>query len=343
MTGILSTIENSDNGVSLGELQRAVNARPSQIKDALRFLAAESPSPIIVEPAVKGEKPRTYRRTLTDYELPHDMIDRLSRKKLEEWETMKRYLHYNGCLMQFLARELDDPEACVCGKCANCLPGETLSVTYDEQIALMAERVMKCLPIPIHPKKKTGKSLVEAEERFPIYKLPCGLSTRNRHLVHETGRALCYWGEDELGQMAKEGKRTGRFPTKLVDESLELIRKRWQPDPFPAWVTYVPSHAHPRLVADFAEALSGRLGLPCVEVVKKVRENQPQKTMENTTHRCRNLDGVFEITGELPDGPVLLVDDAVDSGWTFAVISALLLRAGSGPVFPFAIVSTSSA
>jgi ATP-dependent DNA helicase RecQ len=39
---------------------------------------------------------------------------------------------------------------------------------------------------------------------------------------------------------------------------------------------------------------------------------------------------------------VLLVDDVVDSGWTLAIISALLLRAGSGAVFPLALASTST-
>ena len=66
------------------------------------------------------------------------------------------------------------------------------------------------------------------------------------------------------------------------------------------------------------------------------------KHMENTEFRCRNLNGVFQVDADIPDGPVLLVDDAVDSRWTFTVISALLLRAGSGPVFPFAIMSTST-
>lgn len=41
-------------------------------------------------------------------------------------------------------------------------------------------------------------------------------------------------------------------------------------------------------------------------------------------------------------GPVLLVDDTVDSRWTFTVIAALLRGAGSGPVFPFALAFTSS-
>ena len=66
------------------------------------------------------------------------------------------------------------------------------------------------------------------------------------------------------------------------------------------------------------------------------------KKMQNTSHRCKNLDGVFEISSNLPNGPVLLVDDIYDSGWTFAVVSALLRRSGSGKVLPFSVMSASN-
>jgi ATP-dependent DNA helicase RecQ len=39
---------------------------------------------------------------------------------------------------------------------------------------------------------------------------------------------------------------------------------------------------------------------------------------------------------------VLLIDDMVDSKWTFTVAAALLRRAGSGPVHPFALADSSS-
>jgi ATP-dependent DNA helicase RecQ len=35
--------------------------------------------------------------------------------------------------------------------------------------------------------------------------------------------------------------------------------------------------------------------------------------------------------------PVFLVDDMVDSRWTFTVLAALLRKAGSGPVYPVAL------
>ena len=37
------------------------------------------------------------------------------------------------------------------------------------------------------------------------------------------------------------------------------------------------------------------------------------------------------------DGPVLLVDDLVDSRWTLTVAGSLLRDHGAGPVFPFAL------
>jgi ATP-dependent DNA helicase RecQ len=41
------------------------------------------------------------------------------------------------------------------------------------------------------------------------------------------------------------------------------------------------------------------------------------------------------------EGPVLLVDDIVDSRWTMTVVAALLRQAGCGPVYPLALADTS--
>ena len=72
------------------------------------------------------------------------------------------------------------------------------------------------------------------------------------------------------------------------------------------------------------------LQVPFCPVVRKVAGRQPQKAQYNSFHRCRNLDGAFRVEGEVPGGPVLLLDDVVGSGWTLAVVSALLRQAGSG-------------
>jgi len=76
--------------------------------------------------------------------------------------------------------------------------------------------------------------------------------------------------------------------------------------------------------------------------VRKIKGNMPQKEMQNSFSQARNLDGVFEIDETLlPDGPALLVDDMVDSGWTFTVVGALLKRVGCPAVFPVALAVSS--
>ena len=42
-----------------------------------------------------------------------------------------------------------------------------------------------------------------------------------------------------------------------------------------------------------------------------------------------------------PKGPCLLVDDMVDSRWTFTVAAAVLRQAGCGAVFPLALALNS--
>ena len=82
------------------------------------------------------------------------------------------------------------------------------------------------------------------------------------------------------------------------------------------------------------------LRLPFVEALVKARDNEQQKTMQNNTQQVRNLDGAFAVIPEPPPGPCLLVDDMVDSRWTFAVAAWQLRAAGSGPVFPLALAQT---
>jgi Predicted amidophosphoribosyltransferases len=101
------------------------------------------------------------------------------------------------------------------------------------------------------------------------------------------------------------------------------------------------SRNHPTLVPSYAERLAAALGLPFVPIVQKVRDNEQQKGQQNRFHQCRNLDGVFAMEGKPPEGPVLLVDDVVDSAWTLTVIAALLRKAGSGPVWPLALTTSS--
>ena len=66
--------------------------------------------------------------------------------------------------------------------------------------------------------------------------------------------------------------------------------------------------------------------------------------MENSTQQARNVDGSLALLDQpLLAGPVLLIDDMVDSRWTFTVAALLLRINGCGEVWPLALAATGNA
>ena len=93
---------------------------------------------------------------------------------------------------------------------------------------------------------------------------------------------------------------------------------------------------------EFARRLAAALNLPFHVVLEKTDLRPPQKEMANSAQQAQNVDGSLRIQGNVPAGPVLLVDDMVDSRWTLTVAAYLLTLNGSGPVHPLALASTTN-
>jgi ATP-dependent DNA helicase RecQ len=320
----LKALEDSD-GLTVKELQAEVNLSQRQIEQVLKYLSVENPAPVIRQ----GYR---WLRTPVPYRLDHDRIQRLTQKREIEWQEVQGYLDTGECLMAYLGRALDDPHASQCGKCANCIGRPVVPVVLDPELIRRALLFLRQSELNIEPRIQLPKGA------FVQYALSGNLPVELRA---EPGRVLSRWGDAGWGRLAAGDKHAGRFRDELVEAVAEMILERWRPEPSPAWVACVPSLKHPVLVPDFAKRLAARLRLPFLDVVSKIKDNQPQKLQYNSDHQCRNLDGAFELKKGIPNTPVLLVDDMVDSRWTMTVIAALLRQAGSGPVFPVALASTS--
>jgi ATP-dependent DNA helicase RecQ len=105
----------------------------------------------------------------------------------------------------------------------------------------------------------------------------------------------------------------------------------------PEWVTSVPSTTHPGMNEAFAERLASLLALPYAACLTAAR-GETQSRMQNSAQQAANAKGRLGVDGRaVRDGPVLLVDDLVDSRWTLTVAGSLLREHGAGPVFPFAL------
>lgn len=321
---ILGNLEKSD-GMSDLQLEKAVNLRRGQIGQVLKILSVENPAPVIKSGSI-------WRRTSITYQMDHKKIERLTNRRETEWEEVQRYVAVESCLMKFLAEALDDVDPQPCGKCARCLGQPIVDPGFTHEMAISASRYLKCSELELECKKQIPMGTLR--EFGPGQKIPA-------ELCAETGRILSRWGDAGWGHMVADDKHAGCFRDDLVRAVLEMLNERWKPTPRPAWVTCVPSLNNPNLVPDFARRLADKLELPFKPVVKKAKKNEPQKLQQNGFHQCKNLDGVFMIDGPVPKTPVLLVDDVVDSGWTLTIISMLLRKAGSGPVWPCALTTSS--
>ncbi|MBC3363482.1 RecQ family ATP-dependent DNA helicase [Pseudomonas sp. SWRI154] len=325
VTEILDTLSRFD-GLSVPSLETHTNLARGEIEKVLKYLSVENPAPLIKD----GPK---WLRTPIHYQLDEERITRLTHLREQEWQQVQDYLQERGCLMTFLRRALDDSETEDCGRCVNCLGQAILPSAVNQGLVHSAATYMRNAEMPITPRKQTATGAFE-QYGFP-YNLPSEIQ------AHE-GRVLSRWRDAGWGQLVADGKAGNHFDDDLVDAMLDMITARWRPEPAPTWICCVPSFGHPELVPDFARRLAAKLNIPFIDAVHKTRHNQAQKLQRNRFHQCQNLDGVFEIVGAVPNGPVLLLDDMVDSGWTLTVIAALLRRAGSGPVYPTALSSTAS-
>ena len=296
------------------EILAEVNVRPGRLENLLKVLE--------VEGAVERDG-RGWRRTLLEWSFDHERVASVTALRRAEQQQMRDYIDTDECRMRLLRGYLDDHDPEPCGICANCT-GESLDRTFDPAVVQQAVDFLRRFEQIIKPRKQfpDGKKIA-VEDRL------------------EEGRALAVWGDSGWGRLVRKGKQQDdRFDDQLVVAARDLIRDRWQPDPAPEWVAFVPSLRRPEVVPDFVHRLAQLVGLTCMDVVVKVRNTEPQKTMQNGQQQYRNVVDAFEINGEVPSGPVLLVDDMVDSRWTLTVVGLLLREAGAGPVLPFALADT---
>jgi ATP-dependent DNA helicase RecQ len=318
---ILAALNEAPDGLSLPQLCNCLNIRNNRIEKALQLLSLESPAPITKEKT---------KWVLTSSDVSDNFwqrAQRLTQLRRAEWQQMQDYVALADGHMEYLIRALDgDPEGYSRPKLAP-IPNTLIEATLIE-----AAEYVKRSSFPIEPRRQWRVS-----QALPTYGFRGNIPESHRV---EYGRVLSVWGDPGWGERVRAGKSAGLFSNDLVEAMAALVLD-WRPEPRPTWLTYVPSPRHPDLVPDFAKRLAQRLSIPCVATLRIQKKYPPQKTMQNSAQQLQNLDGAFEVISDsiLP-GPCMLVDDIVDSRWTFTVCGHLLKDAGIAEIFPLALAST---
>jgi ATP-dependent DNA helicase RecQ len=269
-----------------------------------------------------------------------ERYDRVARERKREQQAMLDYLATDGCRMEFLRRELDDPAAKACGRCDNCT-GRPWPADVPDAGARAARDRLARPGVSVEPRKMwpTGmKELgIDASGKIPADR------------TAEPGRALgrltdVGWGAT-LRALLAEGAADGPVSAQLTDAVVKVLAA-WDWAQRPTSVVTLPSRSRPVLVGTLGERIAGIGRLTYLGALGYATADGPGPRRHNSAQRLASLWHSLVVPEDLraalkaADGPVLLVDDQIDTGWTMTVAAALLRDAGASAVLPLALATT---
>jgi ATP-dependent DNA helicase RecQ len=318
---VVALLEHAGGPIKLGAIEAAVNVRRTRLEGMLKVLEVEG----VVDRTDGG-----WLRTAAEWVYPQARVEAVTAQRRVEQAQLREYLATPGCRMAHLRGLLDDADPAPCGRCDRCTGAPVAGPALDDldpNLVAEARRSLRAAPVHLEPRKRWAGG-----DRT-------GAIPPARRV--QPGWALCRLDDGGWGGEVRAllGGTATELPGPLLDAAVSLVKGRIGSDR-PAWVTAIPSASRPGLVEAAARAMARSLGLPFHDLLARTRSGPPQSSQDNSVQQQANVDGAFAVTTDPPSSAVLLVDDLVSSGWTFAVVGDLLRSHGVGPVIPFALAST---
>ncbi|MFE7173124.1 RecQ family ATP-dependent DNA helicase [Streptomyces sp. NPDC057616] len=340
----LATLADAGRPLSVPALEAAVDLRRSRLETMLKVLD--------VDGAVRRVK-GGWTTTGADWVYDTERYAWVARQRGAEQQAMRDYVSTTGCRMEFLRRQLDDEGARPCGRCDNCA-GSWADSSVSPETLTAATKELDRPGVEIEPRRMwpTGMPALGVELKGRI---PAGEQC-------STGRALgrlsdIGWG-NRLRPLLAENAPDAPVPSDVLQAAVAVLADwarspgGWAPDVAdamarPVGIVAVPSLTRPQLVGSLAQGIATVGRLPLLGALTYTGPGGAHAVRRsNSAQRLRALSDAFTVSEELraalagSPGPVLLVDDYTDSGWTLAVAGRLLRRAGSGQVLPLVLAAT---
>ncbi|MEU0851085.1 RecQ family ATP-dependent DNA helicase [Streptomyces flaveolus] len=335
----LDVLARAERPLSLPALEPLVELRRSRLETMLKVLDVDGAVKRVKGGWIATGRPWTYDAERYDW---------VARQRRAEQQAMRDYASTTECRMEFLQRQLDDEGAKPCGHCDNCAGPRFTADTSTA--ALDAARV------------DLGRAGVEVEPRrmWPTGLPAIGVELKGRIPAGEqaaSGRALgrlsdIGWG-NRLRPMLAAHAPDGPVPDDVA-KAVVTVLADWakgpggwasgaaDAPPRPVGVVTVASRSRPQLIHSLGARIAEVGRLPLLGSVEYTGE-APAVSRSNSAQRLKALDGMLAVPPALAaslsgqEGPVLLVDDYTETGWTLAVAARLLRRAGAPGVLPLVL------
>ncbi|WP_248125651.1 RecQ family ATP-dependent DNA helicase [Micrococcus lacusdianchii] len=328
---VLDALQQSGGAMSVAALEPVVSVKRTVLELLLKVLAVDG----AVERVGGG-----WRATGRDWTYDAERYARVAEARRAEERLMLDYQTTQTCRMEFLARTLDDPTAAPCGRCDVCA-GPWFPTGWDGAARERADQALRRTGVPIEPRRMWPSNM----DRL-------GVPVKGRIAEGEQaeeGRALARLTDLGWGSRLREllAAEDAPLPEEVLQGAVAVLAAwGWQARPIA--VVAMPSRGRPQLVDSFARGIA-RLGrLPFLGALETVGGGPTAGPGGNSAYRLASVHGRFAVPEAMehmlrtaPEagqhGPVLLVDDLVDSRWSLAEAARVLRGAGAQGVLPFVL------
>jgi ATP-dependent DNA helicase RecQ len=195
---------------------------------------------------------------------------------------------------------------------------------------------------------------VEPRRMWPTGMKALGLDVAGKipaTLTAEPGRVLgrltdIGWGSMLRALLAEDAP--DEPVTEPVLAAAIKVLAAWDWGQRPAGLLTLPSRTRPRLITSLGRQLASIGRLPNLGALGYTSDAGPGPRRHNSAQRLSSLWPAFEVPGDLRAalgglaGPVLVVDDRIETGWTMTVAARLLREAGASAALPFALAVSAS-
>lgn len=339
----LSALAGAGRPLSVPALEAVVDLRRTRLETMLKVLD--------VDGAVKRVK-GGWISTGEQWNYDAERYAWVARQRAAEQQAMRDYVSTSQCRMEFLRRQLDDEGAVPCGRCDTCA-GSWVDADVSAEALTGAVKELDRPGVEVEPRRM-----------WPTGMPALGIDLKGRIPVKEqcsTGRALgrlsdIGWG-NRLRPLLAESAPDGPVPDDVLRAAVAVLAD-WARSPGgwatdapdasarPVGVVAVPSVTRPQLVGSLAQGIAAVGRLPFLGTLTYGGPGGAHSARRsNSAQRLRALSDAFHVSEDLAGalarspGPVLLVDDYTESGWTLAVAARLLRRAGSEEVLPLVLAA----
>ena len=305
--------------------QQDLMRRTNLNRDKIRVIIADLIEQGIVKEVVY-EHSKKYEYHFNAPPLNITAFETLREFKLRELEKIIEYAETDKCRMFYLCDYLEDKRAGKCHRCDNCRSNELTCDINDEWQQKVADFKNNYFP--------EIELVSRTQQKRP-------LSERKSKLVN--GVAFSYYGFSNVGSTIHRSKyeNGGDFPDFLLKGVLRAYRNYFKGERFDL-IIYAPPTESGDLVKNFAEKLSGTLGIPLSHGLVKRRDTEPQKVFQNSVLKKDNVKGAFGYNDpvEVAGKNILLIDDICDSKATIREIGKLMSGLGVNKIAPLVIART---